>query len=403
MNDLNTTALGLPPLLRINPTRERRFVRCEYEWYARDVLGVEKMLPPPAPHRDRGKAFHALLEYALRLRADNPDAAEPFTYAGDAGKEVARAVLFQLYQSEGTSLDEQASYELLDATRFHLARLDLTQWEVARLPDGSPLIEADLRAELIPGVEMQAKVDVVLRRRATGKLWLIDFKTSVFPIDTGDVRPFVEHDEQLAMGREVLAANGVHVDHSALLYLRSRAPEPPPVVYAGTKRERTSVNANALACDWETYRATLVERGENPESAEALKVRDALRGQAFQRWQVDITSKAGHAATMANVKRVAARMLAIVKGDAKPIRRLVQAKQRSSCDGCDYGAWCRHALRSGDSTPVAVLGTDYQTREWSPLAGRERYDAPLFNPADAYVQWAEAHGRTIEPHEEFTP
>lgn len=393
------------PILRINPTRERRFVRCEEEWHIRDVLGVEKMLPPPAPHRDRGKAFHALLEYALRLHADRPNEPAPFTYAGDGGKEVARAVLFQLYQTERVALDEQASYELLGAARFHLQRLDLAQWEVACLSDGgpTPLIEADLRAELMPGVEMQAKVDVVLRRRSTGKLWLIDFKTSVYPIDTGDVRPFIEHDEQLAMGREVLRANGVQVDHSALLYLRSRAPEPPRVVNAGKKNQCTCRDVSKLACDWETYRATLIERGENPESAEALKVRDALRGQAFVRWQVDMTSAAGHEATMANVRRVAARMLAIVKGDAKPIRRLVQAKQRSSCEGCDYGAWCRHALRHGDTTPVAVLGTDYQVRDWSPLAGREHWDAPLFNPSDAYVQWAESHGRVIEPHEEFKP
>lgn len=390
-------------ILRINPTRLRRFVRCEFEWYARDVLGVEKMQPPAAPHRDRGKAFHALLEYAFRLHADQPNAAAPFIYNGDAGKDIARAVLFQLYQKERVSLDDAVCYELLDSARFHLQRFNLTQWEVVRLPNGEPLIEADLRTEIMPGVEMQAKVDIVLRHCVSQAVWLVDFKSSVYPIDTGDVRPFLEHDEQLAMGRAVLAANSVQVDYSALLHLRSKAPEPPPLVYVGTRRERTSVNTSVLACDWETYRNTLVERGEDPTSAEALKVRDELRGQAFAWWQMDITSPAGHEATMANVRRVAARMLAIIKGDAKPIRRLVQTKQRSSCAGCDYDAWCRLALRNGDSTPVAVLGTDYRTFDWSPLAGREHYSAPLFNPADAYTRWAAEHGRSIESHEEFKP
>jgi RecB family exonuclease len=385
--------------MRINPTRLRRFYRCEYEWYVRDVLGVDPLRPPPAPHRDRGKVFHALIEHALRVFAAS---GVPYVYEGDEGKATAGAVMMTLYRAEGTSLDDEASYEMLDAIRYHLERLDLASWEVVRLADGTPLIEADLRAELMPSVELQARIDVVLRKRSTGKVWLIDFKTSLYPL-TDDITPFIEHDDQLAMGRHVLRANGIEADYTALLHLRSRAPEPPSLVYAGTARERTSVNAKSMSCDWETYRATLVERDEDPESESAAKVKRELDGQHFSRWQVDITSPEGQAATEANMRLAVARMLSIWWGETKPVRRLSQGKHRGSCDNCDYGKWCRASLRTGGAHALAVLGTDYQARDGSTLAGQERFDAPLFNASAAYVEWAVKQGRDVEPHQEFTP
>jgi hypothetical protein len=204
------------------------------------------------------------------------------------------------------------------------------------------------------------------------------------------------------MQRAVLAANGVKVDYSALLHLRTVAPTEPPLVYKGQKRERTTQSVDALACDWETYRATLVRRGEDPDSAATLAVRDGLAGQTFARWQVDVTNERGEQAMLANMRRVAERMVAYVTGIEQPIRRLNQAKF-DGCEKCDYAAWCRAAMRNGGEPDLSLLGTDYSVRSHSPLAGREQYDAPLFAPADAYVRWAAEHGQAIQPHEEFQP
>lgn len=387
-------------LVRINPTRQRRFYGCEYDWYAYVVLGIDRLKPAPSPHRDRGKAFHALVEYAFRSYADT---GVPYTFADDAGQLAARTVLYQLYKTEGTSLSDEDSYSLLDGVRYQLTRFDMAAWEVVRLADGTPLIEADLRWNgLADGVEVQAKIDLCLRRRASSKTWLIDLKSTSKPIDTGEVPPFLEHDDQLSMQRTVLAANGIQADVSALLHLRTVAPTEPPLVYKGKKNERTTYSLDALACDWETYRATLTRRGENPDSVEASKVREGLAGQTFVRWQTDITSQRGEQAMRDNLRRAAERMVALVEGRERPIRRLVQAKF-DGCDKCDYGAWCRAAMRNGGEPDLALLGTDYEARANSPLAGRETYDAPLFDPAEQYVRWAAEHGRAIQPHEEFTP
>lgn len=147
-----------------------------------------------------------------------------------------------------------------------------------------------------------------------------------------------------------------------------------------------------------------MERGEDPESAEALKVRDALSGQVFARWQVDITNAAGREATRANMMVAAERMIELVtRPDAKPVRRLAMAHHRNSCTRqCDYGAWCRASMREGGATPVAVLGTDYKVRPDSPLAGHTNA-APLFNADDAYVEWAAEQGRDVAAIEEFRP
>lgn len=387
------------PINRVNPTRLQRFYRCEYDWYAYAHLGVTPLRPPPSPHRDRGAAFHALLEYAFLQFAET---GQPYTYDGDTGKLVARSVLYERYRSDGTSVDEDAAHELLDAVRYQLQRFGMSQWEVVRLADGTPLVEADLRSQL-GRTELQAKVDLVLRHRATGLVWLIDFKTSAKPLSVFDIPPFVEHHPQLALGREVLKLNGVNVDRSALLHLRSRAPEAPPLAYRGTARERTTRDVTKLACDWATYKWTLITRGEDPGSPEALKVRDGLQAQTFARWQVDITSEAGHAATMLNVGRASHRMLTISMDGVQPVRRMAPGHHRNACASCDYGAWCTAALRNGGKEDLTLLGSDYEAREESPLAGRESFDTPPFDPNKAYVQWADAHGRTVSPHEEFAP
>lgn len=398
------------PLVRINPTRLRRFLRCEYENHAYTELGIYKQQSVPSPHRDRGKVFHALLEYALRHYAETNTVLR-------FDRLLAREVFVALYRSEGTDVNEQTGEQLLAAVNYHVEQIDLPGWEIVTLPSdvvyqgedgttvlaaGTPLIEADLRAPLIDDVELQAVVDVVMRRKDSGKVWLIDWKTTVNAIDTLLVPPRIEHDYQLTIAKILLAYHGINADFAALCHLRSQAPEPPPLVYKGTPRQRTSYDTNKLLCDWETFRKTLVERHEDPSNGAALKVRESLAHQTFVRWQTDHTSEAGQAATVREIERAAIRMRKIARGEEKPIRRLEQFSPRSGCSRCDYETWCRAAMRNGGVEDLSLLGTDYLTRDGSVLAGREQYGTQ-FDAAKAYVEFAAKHGRTLEPHQEFKP
>jgi hypothetical protein len=51
---------------------------------------------------------------------------------------------------------------------------------------------------------------------------------------------------------------------------------------------------------------------------------------------------------------------------------------------------------------LQLLGTDYLARDDSRLAGSEQY-GPQFDSTKAYVAYAAAHGRPLEPHQEFMP
>jgi hypothetical protein len=382
-------------LVRLNPTGLRRFLRCEYESYAYRELGIYKQQTVPSVHRDRGKVFHALLEHVLRHYAATDTVLR-------YDRLLAREVFVQLYKSEGTDVSEETGEQLIAAVNYHTNRLDLPSWEIVKLADGTPLIEADLRAPLMSDVELQAKVDVVMRHKASGKVWLIDWKSTSNVIDTLLVPPRIEHDYQLLISRIVLQHAGIDPDFAALCHLRSQAPEPPPLVYEGKPRQRTSYSTDKLLCDWETYRNTLVERGEDPSNPAALKVRESLAHQVFVRWQVDITSDEGMTATLAEIMRAARRMRDIARQDVKPIRRLEQFSPRSGCSRCDYETWCRAALRNAGSIDLKLLGTDYLVREGSVLSGCEQY-GPQFDASKAYVEFAAKHGRTLEPHQEFTP
>jgi hypothetical protein len=385
--------------LRVNPSGVARYLRCETEWFNYTVHRIRKQRPTDSPHRDRGKALHALLEHAWLAYADTGEA---YTFADAEGWQEARNVLAYLHDREGLALDEEASLEVLEAARYHLAELDMPSWEVVRLADGTPLIEADLRAPLIEGAQLQTKVDAVLRKKSTGKIWVIDWKTTRYPIDRTKTPPWLEHNYQLTMMRETLKHAGVEPDFVALAHLRSVAPQEPPLVYKGRSNERTTRSVSQLSCDWETYRATLEERGEDPGSEEAIAVREKLAPLSFSRWQVDISSEDSHAAVMRHVHEIAQRMLLLASQQRLPVVRLSHAR-RGGCRACDYEAWCTATLRNAGKPDCSLLGVEYLPSENSPLAGQEQWDSPEFDPAKAFVQFAADHGRALAPHEEFKP
>ena len=70
-------------------------------------------------------------------------------------------------------------------------------------------------------------------------------------------------------------------------------------------------------------------------------------------------------------------MVAFVKGEAKPIRRLNQSKF-DGCNKCDYATWCRAAMRNGGEPDLTLLGTDYEA-----LIGTVRNVGYRFMPEEA--------------------
>ena len=381
--------------LRLNQSGLRRYA-CEEAWALHAVTKIRKLRGPAHPARDRGKLFHALVEFALREFAET---GKPYTFEGFCGRERAREVFSTLYDAEGTDCSEETAHELLAAIRWQVADWNLEQWEVVHR-DGGPLIEVDLRAPLIPGVQLQAILDVVLRHVPTGLIWFTDWKSTADAINTTDSPPYVEHNYQLAIGREVLKHAGIVPDVCALRKLRSTAPRVPGL----TGRKKVMRNLSKLACDWPTFRQALIDNDEDPDAKTFDKARASLQCSVFNRWIVDITSDEAHALMRRDLERVGARMLAISRGEVKPIRSINHpfGKMKTGCAACDKETWCRAALRRGGEYDLDLLGIHYEADEDSPLAGREKY-GKIHDPSDAYVAWAAARGRTLQRDKEFSP
>lgn len=388
-------------MLRLNPTRLRRFLTCEHDWYCYAVLGIESRTARVGKGRDRGKAMHGLLEYAIKTYASTDVV---FDFSGAEGYAAAEQVFQNLYDREAVSLSEEDSHSLLAAIRYHVPLLNLTQWEVLEI-SGRPAVEIELFAP-IPGntaVELQAVIDVVFRHRVTGQIWLIDWKTTYNAIDTAELPPRLEHNYQLAIERMILAHHGIVVDISAMVHLRSVAPQPPEITPSRRKVTRNKAN---LACDWDTYRQAIIANGEDPNTDDVQAVREHLLTSTFARWRTDITDVTGQANMRVQVEAAAARMAQLAAGEVAPIRNLrdTNGKAFRGCDGCDYAKWCSAGMRTVTvGHDLSLLGVEYRARKNSPLINHDLSQAKPFDPSDAYVRFAAERGQTLEPHQEFRP
>lgn len=406
-------------MIRLNPTRLRRFLVCEYDWYCYVVEGIRPRVRRSSHAQDRGKALHKMIEHSIRHYAET---GEVFDFSGSEGYDRAEAIYQELYDTEGTVLDEDACHSLLDAARYQIPRLNLAAWEVLHIDiletmaDGTtqvvskPAVEIELFAPL-PGqreqlhgsthVELQAIIDVVFRHRVTGEIWFIDWKTMQDAIDTAELSPYIEHNYQLAIGRMILAHHGVQVDVSSLVHLRNVPPAAPEL----TTKGKVTRNKARLACDWPTYRQAIIDNGEDPNAESVLKVQEHLLTAVFVRWRRDITSTAGTYVLEHLVQAAAERMQALADRRQVPIRNLRDNTHRAfkGCGGCDYNKWCTASLRNAGEPDLSLLSVDYVAKEDSPPVAVQAPSVAPYDPATAYVRHAADRGQVIEAHEELHP
>jgi hypothetical protein len=380
--------------MKVRPSSLSNFLRCEYAWHTRHVLGVERQ--ETADARSRGTFFHSLLEMAVRHYAETGNV---FAYEGQAGEDMARAIAAEQYRERGVPVDEIEARECLAAIRYHVPLLDLPAWEVMQI-NGQPCVEIELTVSDWPseGHVVSHRLDLVLRHRATGRIWHIDFKSSKDNI----TRPnWTDRDYQLLIARELLRRHGIHVDGSFLLYLRSQAPTPPPVVYAGKKNERLSSAADQ-PCDWQTYEAAVLARGEDPASETYAPMRDKLASNVFRKWVPDVTTAAGERALVEQLGRILERMDTLEQGRDVPIRNLVYScKPGKSGRGCEYNDWCSAGLDKPEGYDLVQLGAQYRLSDTSPLP-KPTLQRP--DPHAAFVAFARLRGSPEhEAMQEFKP
>jgi hypothetical protein len=367
--------------MRASPSAITSFLRCEYLWLTKHVQRVEVMAE--SGPRARGTFFHGLLEHALKLYASE---GRVLRFDSDEGNEAVRSVAAAIYKERGILLDEYEVRECIAAADYQLGpgQFDLASWEVVHMPDGRPCIEVFLEAPLdgTPHV-LSSKLDFVGRKKGTGLVCHVDFKSSK---DNLKKPRHVDRDYQLLIGRHLLAVHGVHVDASMLCYTRSVAPTQPSVVYKGKANEGLSLAANQ-PCDWETYRAAVLARGESPDDPKYAPMADKLKDNVFQRWTPDDSPSPMVAAMMEQLYRILDRMDALAAGAAEPMRSFGH-----TCPKCDYDQWCSAGMGKPEGYDLVQLNGPYKLGKHSPLTRPDTYEPP--DPDANYVAFL----RRVAPH-----
>lgn len=382
----------------IRPSSLAKFLRCEYLWHTREVMGV--VTPERHDARFRGTLFHAMMEQAIRIYAEQDFV---FAYEGGQGEEMTRWVCGELYRDRGVMADEVLAREVLESVRYHVPRLDLPSWEVLRTRDGRPCIELELTAPYGDDGQhtIAHRIDLAVRKRESGRAYHVDFKSSADNIQ----RPnSTDRDYQLLFARYLLREHGVDVDGSLLLHMRSKAPTPPEVVYKGKKNERLSTSKDQ-ACDWPTYEAAVRARGEDPHSEVYAGMHEALKSNVFAKWQPDVSTPTAERLMWAQLDRVLDRMHALASGDT-PVRNFGYACRPSpKSSGCDYNTWCSAGMHDPSGHDVSQVGMHYQLTDSSPLVQIRRANADKSaDPGAPFVAFAARNGSpNHEPLSPFVP
>jgi len=176
-------ALGRLSATRLHATQFRDYLACPFRFYLKHVLQMEALNDDKAgmDGRDFGTMIHAVLE---RMGSD------PSLWGCQDEAKLAERLAADAEAWVGAAYGKALSLPLLlalDAARNRLAAAARAQVALAR--DGWEIVQTEKRYEMIlGGVSLSGKIDRVDRHRETGRVRILDYKTS----DTS-VKPEAAH------------------------------------------------------------------------------------------------------------------------------------------------------------------------------------------------------------------
>jgi RecB family exonuclease len=330
------------------------FMRCPaaYAFKYREGLRVIR----PQAHFEIGSIIHAALEPILFAHA-----------RGERLPDIESAVregCSTLREKRDMTLDSEEHAQIATAAlEWHVPRMRLESWETLMI-DGKPAVELELEVPF-EGATLQAHIDWIARSRSTGKVWIIDHKTSKNRLTD---QCYVEFDLQLALYREAATLAGIERGGSLLHQLCTTPPSKVAPLKRPSKGRLFSAAKNQRT-DWETYQNALIQHGQDPK--DYADIQDMLNDQCskspFRRWVRDVTSPECHTA-MIDLARLAVRQMRKIKeGGAPALPTRVNAY---TCERCDMRPWCDATLAEQD--PTSLVYTVYQPDADSPHACPER-------------------------------
>lgn len=246
--------------------------------------------------------------------------------------------------------------DVIDITEryFHTrGEQDASRYEVV-------MVEEKLSFLLVAGITSTSIIDLVLRERATGLIWLVEHKSTRSVPDSG-IRL---RDMQTLLYAEALNHHGADIDGVLWNYLRTKLPDKPH-----QNRDERFSKAISIDTTWEVYQRAVVDAGQDPETYDDVRQRLAGRETSvyFPRFEHVIVADPDillrDYANEAVAVRAARRSWEL--GVSKPTRTLAR-----DCSFCPYLRICEAELMGGD--PQDVIDLRFTTsREDAPVEEAE--------------------------------
>ena len=121
------------------------------------------------------------------------------------------------------------------------------------------------------GGTFEGYVDLVIREKSTGFVFLVDFKVRASLLE----RPEEDYDQQMALYQFLLGLQGIQTMGSIIYQIKSSIPKKPSLNKNGT------MSRSEISSDWDTYRSALIDA--NLEPSDYLDMREKLSEKQFQK------------------------------------------------------------------------------------------------------------------------
>lgn len=331
------------PKTGFNQSSVAAFNSCRYKYHLSHVRNLVPRVTRPALHL--GTLVHRGLEAALKWGVTGK-----LTQHG-VGLVIEEAIdnEYEQYIKLHELFDEEiADLCLLVAKSKALAERTYIEWEKefeVVLIDGIPAVE--LRIELPVRNKkfdhFHGTLDAVVREKRTGAIWLQDWKVR------GALQPVEDEEVNIQMGTYqyvLFKKHGIKTVGSITYQIFNELPKKPSVNKDG------SISKAACRTDWETYKATVIENGGNPDDYKEMQ--EKLQSVEFWR----------QSRAYRNEKEIVAiwkEVILLTAAEMAKKYRLTRTLSAWNCKGCQFRNLCLEALRGGDVEYIEQ--SDYMVRE----------------------------------------
>lgn len=331
----------------VSCTQLQAYLSCGRRWAYEYVEGLRPRTE--RPYLTSGRLIHSGFEAAMRLRAGGSE---------DVGAMVGAGLLAIKEEAEGYALEfdgqdvevlSDVACEACEVFCEALPEFDPTRWDVMEV-GGVPALELHFWTPCPCTTGLHGYVDAVLRERATGQVWCVDYKFRS--------RLASEDDERFSLQRAVYARAcrdlGVPVT-GTLTWQRLRRREAVPKVLRDGSMSRAKV-----MCTWPRYREALIEAGLDPE--DYAEMEGKLSGVEMSREIREVRSDEMLERVWAQVVEPTAIRVSNSRlmGEAGVT---VPALDPMRCRLCPYAELCQAELRGYDADFVRAEG--FTRAEWA--------------------------------------